>query len=307
MSLPNNSKSSSILTDAPIAVEKTVNINGMTFALKVWGDENAPPILALHGWLDNAASYNLLAPLLKEFCVYAMDLAGHGKSDHRPEGVPYHFVDYVADGFYVASALGLDRFHLMGHSLGANVAGAMAGTIPERILSLSLIEGFGPATRAVDQTASLLRESIEKFLDQGSAKKRYAEFESLVKARINGRWPLTYEAARFLCERGSVELDGKFTWSSDPRINYTSPLRMSPDQATAIREGVTSPCKIVLAEQGIAPMLDAAKPPLSEFKTSSVYRMTGFHHVHMEAEHVEMLAEVLNLFLLENEASLNAN
>src|SRR5690606_1767925 len=112
-------------------------------------------------------------------------------------------------------------------------------------------------------TTSNLRESIEKFSKNNSAKKSYADLSVLVKARLQGRWPLSKEAAQLLCERGSVEKDGKFTWSSDPRINFTSPLRFSSEQSAFIRSQISCPTQIIVAEQGIAPELTAEKPPLS--------------------------------------------
>jgi pimeloyl-ACP methyl ester carboxylesterase len=281
--------------------EKIIKTNGISFALKIWGEQSLPKILAIHGWLDNAASFDLLAPLLNNYCVIAMDQCGHGKSDHRPFGVPYHFVDYVADAFHVADALGLKDFILLGHSLGANVATTMAGTMPERIKALILIEGFGPATRDIEQTTLNLRESIEKFSKNNSKKRRYAELLSLVKARLQGRWPLTEEAAQLLCERGSLEKDGKFTWSSDPRINFTSPLRMSAEQAAFVRTQIMCPIQIIIGEQGIAPQVSENKPPLSDFKTNNtnvtVTRLPGFHHLHMHRTHVGSVAQILNTFL----------
>lgn len=293
-------RSISKLSNKSAVQEQIIKANGLNFAVKRWNitkSKNNPTILAIHGWLDNAASFDLLAPLLKSYSVVAMDLCGHGKSSHRPEGVPYYFVDYVADGFYVADALGLDEFILLGHSLGANVATTMAATMPERIKALLLIEGFGPATRDINQTCSNLRTSIEKFSKAESRKRRYAEFSSLVKARLNGQWPLTEQAAHLLCERGCVEHEGKFTWSSDHRINYPSPLRMTAEQASFVRSQVTSPCHIIVAEQGIAPLVSAEKTPLSEFKNAGITRMDGFHHLHVDAAHVKKVAKVLNDFL----------
>lgn len=66
----------------------------VTLALRRHG---APPssatvrILALHGWLDNALSFDSLASCLPaSWCIVAVDFAGHGLSSHRPEGTFYH-------------------------------------------------------------------------------------------------------------------------------------------------------------------------------------------------------------------------
>ena len=58
----------------------------MKIGALAFGDKKNPPILALHGWLDNAASFARLAPLLKEYYVISIDFPGHGKSDHYPFG-----------------------------------------------------------------------------------------------------------------------------------------------------------------------------------------------------------------------------
>lgn len=129
------------------AVESTIETRYLRFAAKRWGDPNGLPVLALHGWLDNAASFDQLAPCLPQLQLVAIDLAGHGHSEHRPSGVKYHYVDYIDDVMAVADALGWERFALLGHSLGAGIACVVAGSFPERITHLMLLEGIGPMSR----------------------------------------------------------------------------------------------------------------------------------------------------------------
>jgi pimeloyl-ACP methyl ester carboxylesterase len=106
-----------------------------------YGDPSAPAVLALHGWLDNAASFERLAPLIPGVRLIALDLPGHGHSQHRPAGTWYHYIDYVSDVLAAADALGLERFTLLGHSLGAATASVVAAARPERVEALWLIEG----------------------------------------------------------------------------------------------------------------------------------------------------------------------
>ncbi|KAM6424970.1 serine hydrolase-like protein 2 isoform 1-T1 [Rhynochetos jubatus] len=96
-------------------------------AAKAWGPLEGHPVLCLHGWLDNANTFDKLIPLLPRDCYYvAMDFSGHGLSSHRPAGSPYHFLDYVTDVRRVAAALQWRRFTLMGHSMGGSVAGMVS-------------------------------------------------------------------------------------------------------------------------------------------------------------------------------------
>ena len=142
-----------------ITVERTIEISGLALAARVHGPEDGLPVLALHGWLDNAATFDRLAPLLPDLRIVAIDLAGHGRSQHRV-GAPYHFIDYVADAGAVADALGWQQFSLLGHSLGAGVAALLAGTWPERVRRLALLEGLGPMTELDIGAPARLREAM---------------------------------------------------------------------------------------------------------------------------------------------------
>src|SRR5512141_2311782 len=79
-----------------------------------------PLTLLLHGWLDHAGSFDLLAPLLPGRTV-ALDFRGHGGSEWVGAGGFYHFVEYVGDIDGVLDALGADAVRIVGHSMGGAV------------------------------------------------------------------------------------------------------------------------------------------------------------------------------------------
>ena len=60
--------------------ERKINVPGFTIASKVWNPNNIKPVLCLHGKLDNAASFDLLAPLLPNIQLVAVDQPGTGYS-----------------------------------------------------------------------------------------------------------------------------------------------------------------------------------------------------------------------------------
>src|SRR5262245_54247330 len=125
---------------------KTLNLTipGLTIACKCWGNPQNPPILALHGWLDNANSFDYLAPYLEDqYYLIAIDLPGHGHSSHIAQGAYYHFSDGIFTVIEIINALKLDKVHLLGHSMGACLASLVAGVTPDRFPSLFLIEGLG--------------------------------------------------------------------------------------------------------------------------------------------------------------------
>ncbi len=107
--------------------EVEFDIQGRKLAGKRWGREGNTPIMALHGWLDNANSFDLIAPALSDFDVFALDFAGHGNSDHRPAHTPYLGTLDAQDIIAAANQLQWEHFSLLAHSMGAEVSAHMIG------------------------------------------------------------------------------------------------------------------------------------------------------------------------------------
>ena len=178
-------------------VERRFRAYGQELAGLQWPGEGEP-VLALHGWLDNAASFQPLAEPLGHPLV-ALDFAGHGHSEHRPRHQATHYVDHVRDVLAVADQLGWDRFVLVGHSMGAGVACLFAATFPERVSRLVLIEGLGPPATAADEVAPNLRKAIDQMQALPDKRKPvYADPEQAVAAPVGGGVPpFVWRAARF--------------------------------------------------------------------------------------------------------------
>ncbi|TAL62476.1 MAG: alpha/beta hydrolase, partial [Legionella sp.] len=162
-----------------------ITIPGFNIAGKSWGDSNNPPILALHGWLDNANSFEQLAEILQtQYYFIAIDLPGHGHSSHLPLGCNYHFTDGIFNVIEIMNALELEQVHLLGHSMGACLGSLVAGVSPERFLSLSLIEGLGPFSHPADTACKQLSEYLHNMTRKGTKKsKGYQHFVKAVEAR----------------------------------------------------------------------------------------------------------------------------
>jgi pimeloyl-ACP methyl ester carboxylesterase len=266
------------------ARELALKLPNLRLAARAWGDPSLPPLLALHGWLDNAASFDRLAPLLcTQFHIVALDLPGHGRSDHRPPGTWYHYVDYLGDVLAAADALGWQRFGLLGHSLGGAVAGALAAACPERIERLLLIEALGPLAGAVDQTLEQLRRALsQRDALEHKALRVFADTAAAERARIQANG-LSPEAARILVARGIRAVTGGFVWSSDSRLTLASPQRYLEPQVLALLEGIRAPTLLILAEPAPVflpePMINAR---IARVPGISVVRLPGHHHLHLE-------------------------
>ena len=128
-------------------------------AAKAWGPKDGKPFLGLHGWLDNANTFDKLAPLLPDNIRFiAVDFPGHGKSAHRWPGMPYLQFEYVADIKKIVSQLGWEKFSFISHSLGAFVASLYAGCFPNEVENLVLLDYGGyPAWRTYNPADILAR------------------------------------------------------------------------------------------------------------------------------------------------------
>jgi len=243
-----------------------------------------PPLLALHGWLDNAASFDRLAPLLcKHFHIVAIDLPGHGRSGWRPPGTWYHYVDYLGDALAAADALGWPRFGLLGHSLGGAVASVLAAACPERIERLLLIEALGPITSAPERALPLLTQALHERAGVADKSLRvFADPNVAVQARrlANG---LSEIAAQALVSRALKTVPGGYSWSSDPRLTLTSPQRYMEEQILGALAGIQAPTFLVLAEPE-PPFLPRAliDKRIAQVRDIAVQRLAGTHHLHLE-------------------------
>ena len=124
------------------------------------GTPGAPKVLALHGWLDNAASFVPLAPLLQGIELVAPDLPGHGRSVHLPQGADYSFAGAVNSVLDIADALGWERFALLGHSMGAGIGSLVAAACPQRVERFVAIEALGALAETPERTVTRLRDAI---------------------------------------------------------------------------------------------------------------------------------------------------
>lgn len=283
--------------------EFTIELPHLTLAALGWGDSALPPLLAVHGWLDNAASFTALAPLLaSRFHVVAIDLPGHGRSAHRPVGAWYHYVEYLADIQAVATALGWRRFSLLGHSLGGAVASIFAAAQPDAVENLLLVESLGPLTAAPEFALDLLRRGLAQRADFATKALRvFADPAVAVRARMQAN-DLGEAAATALVERGLAAVPGGWSWSSDARLTLASPMRYTEAQILNILRGVAAPTCVVLAEPATSYLPTTMMQTRADCVSMiEVHHLRGNHHLHMER--AEDVAAVFQAFCTRKSAA----
>ncbi|OYD25275.1 alpha/beta fold hydrolase [Oceanimonas baumannii] len=273
--------------------EYHIDLDGRRLAVMEWGKADGVPLVALHGWLDNAASFTLLAQLLPEVRLIAPDLAGHGRSDHRAPGQPYYIWDNVADVLALLDALKLQTVALLGHSMGASVATLLAGAFPERVSRLFLLDGLAPRTYAADT----LPEQMAAALKKGKRIRRrgwrpYASFDDALQARMSGRYPVSREAAKWLLARSLKQTADGWCWQHDIALSQPSVVRLCDEQVAAFLQRLSMPVLLLMAKHGNE--LEGVRPLLDLVPDLTLQVLDGGHHMHLEHEPAASIAGLIS-------------
>lgn len=192
---------------APFA-DRSVHANGLNFHYLDWGNADEPPLVLLHGTGQTCHTWDLFAAAMApHFHVLAFDQRGHGDSDWAPDK-DYSRKLMASDIAAFTSALGLDRFFLIGMSMGGANSLVFTANHPERVEALVVVD-IGPRVEA--QGVRHIRDFMTT----------YREFDSLDAAaevihRFNPRRPLDV-VKKFTVVYNLKQLpSGKWTWKYDP-------------------------------------------------------------------------------------------
>ena len=243
------------------------------------------PTLLLHGWLDHAHSFDLLAPLLPGRTV-ALDFRGHGDSQWVGAGGFYHFVEYIADLDEVAHQLSPgEPLRIVGHSMGAAAALLYAGARPGRVEHLTMIDAV-PLSISTQEVPVRLTSYLEDLRKTPRNRRRVDSVAQAAERLRRNNTSLSEAAAQLLAEHGvspDPEQDGMLAWKWDPLLRAHSPLPVTEEQVQLIVAQVTAPILAIRGERGMLapePELRARFPRLN--LTVLTIPGTG-HHVHLDA------------------------
>lgn len=277
--------------------QHTVARQGLELAVQEHGPQTAPVIIALHGWLDNSASFINLAELLPQFRFLALDFPGHGLSSHRHEQADYAIWNYLADVLAVVEHFACSRFILLGHSMGGAVATLFAALYPQYIERLVLLDAVGPhATAAVDAPAQMLQAMQMLKTRKLNYRHRYPDLAAAVAARANKG--LSTAAASLLAGRGVLADKKGYYWQLDARLSMKNMLSLDEEQAESFIRQISCPVLLVAAPAYWVGHRAWFERRLTYFQQLQVHSLDGGHHQHMEA-HAGKIAELITAFCTE--------
>ena len=223
-------------------VDRWTRVGDLTLHYLDWGTAGRPPVLLLHGGAQTAHSWDEFARAIRDrYQVIALDQRGHGDSDWAPDA-DYSGPAFLHDLEGFLDHLGWDRFTLLGLSMGGINAITFAGTHPERVAQLVIVD-VGPEINRAGV------EAIRRFVSGGPEEiDSFDDFVAMAH-RFNPRRSIENIRER-LSHNLRQQPNGKWTWKFD-KI-FRDPERVRPRDSAALWElvgKIRAPSLVVRGEQ----------------------------------------------------------
>ena len=184
----------------------------------VWGQDNAKPIVCIHGLTGNAHDFDFLAENFVErgYRIIAITLPGRGKSDFLDDPLDYNYSQYIRDIFGVLKAEGLGSarsIDWLGISLGG-LLGIQIASMADTPIKRLIVNDVGPTVpqAALDFIHGVIKEPY--YFDD------IAALEKRMRATRGLTWgPVTDEQWQHMAQHNHRVLDdGRLSYAYDPKI-----------------------------------------------------------------------------------------
>jgi pimeloyl-ACP methyl ester carboxylesterase len=220
-------------------------IRGVDYHCSEWGNSDEPLLVMLHGWGDTGSSFQFVVDSMQEnWRVIAPDWRGFGDSTHSSHS--YWFPDYLADLDVLLEIVSPDTpVHLIGHSMGANIAALYAGVMPERVRSFVNVEGFGLS----ESEAATAPDNYRRWIEQSRSLPTFADYsryEELIPRIIHRSPRMTRDKAIFVARQwASAAADGRIRLKADPAHKLPNAVQYRRAEAEACWARVQAPVLLI--------------------------------------------------------------
>jgi pimeloyl-ACP methyl ester carboxylesterase len=279
-----------------------LDVRGLRYHCREWGEPGARLVLMTHGWMDVSASFQFLVDALQgDWHVVAPDWRGYGLSAWSGAD-SYWFPDYLADLEVLLRHYSPERpVDLLGHSMGGNIVCLYAGIRPDRVARLVNLEGFGLA----DAKPGDAPRRYRRWLDSLASRQRFRDYASFAElaGTMRARDPrLTPERALFFAEHwGQLDPDGRVRLLSDPAHKRVSPVAYRLEEAKACWRAIQAPVLWIDGEE--SPTLEDLRIHAEDYAARKSCFPTLVEHVIPAAGHMvhhdqpEAVAALVEAFL----------
>jgi pimeloyl-ACP methyl ester carboxylesterase len=244
-----------------------------------WGHASAPPLILVHGGGDQCRSWDGVARSLQpHFHVMAPDMRGHGDSEWA-KGSSYSLSDYVYDLTGLVRFAAAEQPAIVGHSMGGMIGLAYAGTFPDQVSRLAVLDGMFLPGLPAKPIALQMVEWIAQ-LDKLAERKvrRFGSIQEAAERILRHNTRLTQEQALHLATHGvRKNADGSHSWKFDSYQRARAPYRLSADHYTELWSDITCPTLLLRGSESFLPD-PAASGLLAHIRQAELRTITGAGH-----------------------------
>ena len=248
-----------------------------------WGNADLPPVLLLHGSRDHAHNWDWVARRLQDrYHVIAPDFRGHGDSQWSL-GSTYAPAELVYDVAQLVHQRSIAPVRIIGHSLGGIVGLRYAGTFPEQVSHLVVVDGTGDVAMHAAGRGSAperMRAWVEAHRSlAGRQPRRYASLDEAFLRLQEANPHLTRDQARHLTVHGATQNeDGTYSWKFDNYVHAGHLLDLPYEDVLALWGSITCPVLFLTGDESWhVPTLD--EPTLvSHFRDARHVFVPGAGH-----------------------------
>ncbi|XP_054736136.1 probable serine hydrolase [Anastrepha obliqua] len=275
---------------------------------KYYGPKGVRPIIGLHGWQDNAGTYDTLAPLLPHDVGFlSLDLPGHGRSSWLPLGINYHSIDYVTLLLRIMDVFKWDKISMICHSMSSINGFVFSALFPEKVDMMIGLDNLKPLIRSSDQLLNIYAKCIENVImyekrTMDSDPPCY-DWDQLVQRLHHGtNKSVNLEKCKFLLNRAiqpSQHEPHKYYFSRDNRLKQNFFLNFGEEVPLDMARRIRSPYLFIKALNASyyesRKYFDEALKIMQENPLFEYHEVKGSHHVHLNEP--EKVAPIINSFI----------
>lgn len=266
---------------------------------KLWGPRHIRPILMIHGWEDNAGTFDPLIPLLPRHVSYlAIDLPGHGLSSHLPNGMLYSHASFIYVLRLIQKKFKWKIMSLCGHSMGSVISYIYASVFPSEIDMVIALDALKP-TETINNYLLKLYQSFDKSWNLDGKEPPSYSYDQIIDKYMNGTLSsYTEESLQYLLVRGIAESkleSNKYYFTRDIRLRSVIVSMVDLEVNIEMAGRITAPyCFVKSLQCGYSAKWLYMDDIMHKMKDSNPkfesHGVDGLHHVHLtEPEKVSFI------------------
>lgn len=306
-------KVSSVLDFTDEAEEVRIPVPWGEIAGKWWGPKDVRPILCLHGWQDNAGSFDTLIPLLPKSLSYlALDWPGNGFSSRYPDGLGYHGIDQLGLLQMIRREYKWDKISIIAHSMGSVISFNFCGAFPDDVDMMIGIDALKSHIRKPEYVPAILEIGIQKFLqadEQNRSKSEppaYTIDDMINRMHDATNGSVTKECCKYLLRRNiapSKMYPDLYYFTRDNRWKYTFGLYVPQEISIELAKRMRMPYLFLKASNSPyyenKKYFDEMLELMQKYNKNFDWKLIeGTHHLHLT--HPESISGIISEFIIKH-------